>query len=129
MQDIINISCLVSNQIEKRCPLVNDNMIQELLYGLNTIYGTVLLQVILYGSVARNTNTSESDIDIAVILDTNNTKDYEEALLDFIVDMNLKYDRVFSIIDIKVSDFIKWENSLPFFKNVKKDGVVLWKAA
>ena len=104
-------------------------MIQELLYGLNTIYGTVLLQVILYGSVARNTNTSESDIDIAVILDTNNTKDYEEALLDFIVDMNLKYDRVFSIIDIKVSDFIKWENSLPFFKNVKKDGVVLWKAA
>ncbi len=104
-------------------------MIQELLYGLNTIYGTVLLQVILYGSVARNTNTSESDIDIAVILDTNNTKDYEEPLLDFIVDMNLKYDRVFSIIDIKVSDFIKWENSLPFFKNVKKDGVVLWKAA
>ena len=108
---------------------MNDNMIQELLYGLNTIYGTVLLQVILYGSVARNTNTSESDIDIAVILDTNNTKDYEEPLLDFIVDMNLKYDRVFSIIDIKVSDFIKWENSLPFFKNVKKDGVVLWKAA
>lgn len=104
-------------------------MIQELLYGLNTIYGTVLLQVILYGSVARNTNTSESDIDIAVILDTINTKDYEEPLLDFIVDMNLKYDRVFSIIDIKVSDFIKWENTLPFFKNVKKDGVVLWKAA
>ncbi|WMJ88539.1 nucleotidyltransferase family protein [Anaerocolumna sp. MB42-C2] len=108
---------------------MNDNMIQELLYGLNTIYGTVLLQVILYGSVARNTNTSESDIDIAVILDTINTKDYEEPLLDFIVDMNLKYDRVFSIIDIKVSDFIKWENTLPFFKNVKKDGVVLWKAA
>jgi uncharacterized protein len=108
---------------------VNDSMIQELLYGLNAIYETALLQVILYGSVARNTNTSESDIDIAVILDTNNTKDYEEALLDFIVDMNLKHDRVFSIIDIKASDFKKWENSLPFFKNVKKDGVVLWKAA
>lgn len=104
-------------------------MIQELLNGLNTIYGTALLQVILYGSVARNTNTSESDIDIAVILDTNNTKYYEEALLDFIVEMNLQYDRVFSIIDIQVSDFKKWENSLPFFKNVKKDGVVLWTAA
>lgn len=108
---------------------MNDSMIQELLNGLNTIYGAVLLQVILYGSVARNTNTSESDIDIAVILDTNNTKYYEEALLDFIVEMNLQYDRVFSIIDIQVSDFKKWENSLPFFKNVKKDGVVLWKAA
>ncbi len=123
------MSYLILNLIGKRCSLVNDSMIKELLNGLNTIYGTALLQVILYGSVARNTNTSESDIDIAVILDTNNTKYYEEALLDFIVDMNLQYDRVFSIIDIQVSDFKKWENSLPFFKNVKKDGVVLWKAA
>ena len=123
------MSYLILSLIGKRCSLVNDSMIKELLNGLNTIYETALLQVILYGSVARNTNTSESDIDIAVILDTNNTKYYEEALLDFIVDMNLQYDRVFSIIDIQVSDFKKWENSLPFFKNVKKDGVVLWKAA
>jgi predicted nucleotidyltransferase len=117
------------NLIGERCSFVNDSMIKELLYGLNDIYGNTLLQVILYGSVARNTNTSESDIDIAIILDTKNIKDYEEALLDFVVDMNLKYDRVFSVIDIQVSDFKKWENSLPFFKNVKKDGVVLWKAA
>lgn len=115
--------------MEKRCSLLNDTIIQELLNGLNAIYGTALLQVILYGSVARNTNTSESDIDIAVILNTNDTKGYEEALLDLVVDMNLKYNKVFSIIDIQVSDFKKWENTLPFFKNVKKDGVVLWKAA
>lgn len=108
---------------------MNDSMIRELISGLISIYGTAMLKVVLYGSVAKNTNTPESDIDIAIILDIDNTKKYEDELLDLIVDMNLKYEKVFSVIDIKLSDFIKWENTLPFFKNVKKDGVILWKAA
>lgn len=108
---------------------MDENMIKELVTGLYSIYGSVLVQVILYGSVAKNTNTSESDIDIAIILNASNMKEYEDALLDFTVDMNLKYNKVFSMIDIDLSEFIKWEDILPFFKNVKKDGVVLWKAA
>ena len=40
--------------------------------------------------------------------------------------MNLKYNKVFSIIDIDLSEFRKWENTLPYFINVKKEGVVLW---
>lgn len=108
---------------------MDDNMIKDLTTGLNAIYGNTLVQVILYGSVARNTNTVESDIDIAILLNIGSAKDYEDALLDFIVDMNLKYNKVFSIIDIDIMEFKKWEDTLPFFKNVKKDGVVLWKAA
>lgn len=108
---------------------MDENIVKELVTGLYAIYGSVLVQVILYGSVAKNTNTAESDIDIAIILNACNTKKYEDALLDFTVDMNLKYNKVFSMIDIDLSEFKKWEDILPFFKNVKKDGVVLWKAA
>lgn len=108
---------------------MDDNMIRDLVTGLNTVYGNDLEQVILYGSVAKHTNTSESDIDIAILLNTGSAKKYEDALLDLVVDMNLKYNKVFSIIDIDLSEFIIWEDTLPFFKNVKKDGVVLWKAA
>ena len=43
--------------------------------------------------------------------------------------MNLKYDKVFSVIDIDYSNFVKWSEILPFYKNVNKEGVVLWKAA
>ena len=53
----------------------------------------------------------------------------EDKLSDFIVDMNLKYEKVFSVIDIDIEQFQKWENVLPFYKNVKKEGTVLWKAA
>ena len=42
---------------------------------------------------------------------------------------HLRYDRVFSIIDIKESNIQKWGDSLPFYRNVKKEGIVLWKAA
>lgn len=43
--------------------------------------------------------------------------------------MDIRYERVFSIIDIKESNIQKWGDSLPFYRNVKKEGIVLWKAA
>ncbi|MFV0341602.1 MAG: nucleotidyltransferase domain-containing protein [Anaerocolumna sp.] len=108
---------------------MNEIMINELVNGLLKVYSDVLVQVVLYGSVAKNTATVESDIDVAIMLNTNNSKDYENELLEFIVDMNLKYNKVFSIIDIELLEFQKWENVLPFFKNVKEEGIVLWKVA
>ena len=53
----------------------------------------------------------------------------ENELSDFIVDMNLKYDKVFSVIDIDIDNYEKWKAVAPFYKNVKQDGIVLWKAA
>ena len=46
-----------------------------------------------------------------------------------IVDLNLKYDIVLSVIDIDYEMFKKWEKVTPFYKNVNEEGVVLWKAA
>jgi hypothetical protein len=43
--------------------------------------------------------------------------------------MNLKYDKVFSVIDIDIDKFSTWETAMPFYRNVKKEGIVLWKAA
>lgn len=54
-------------------------------------------------------------------------KQTEDKLSDFIVDMNLKYEKVFSVIDIDIEQFQKWENVLLFYKKVKKEGIVLWK--
>ena len=50
------------------CSLDNEKMFQQLITEIVKIYGDLLVSVILYGSVARGTQTSESDIDIAVML-------------------------------------------------------------
>ena len=51
-------------------------------------------------SYARETNTSESDVDIALLLNGNLNENTEDKLSDLVVDLNLKYDKVFSVIDI-----------------------------
>lgn len=108
---------------------MNYMITNELVEGLKNIFNDRLVSIILYGSVARGTDTHESDIDIAIILKDAKKQSITDKLVDFTLDLDLKYDRIFSVIDIDYDDFLKWEDTLPFYKNVKKDGVVLWKAA
>ena len=105
-------------------------MKDELIKGLLEIFSDNNMEaIILYGSVARNESTAESDIDIAIIMKKDMDDAVRERLIRWSADMDLCYDRVFSIIDIQEKNMQKWGNLLPFYQNVKKEGVVLWKAA
>ncbi|HHY30819.1 MAG TPA: nucleotidyltransferase domain-containing protein [Syntrophaceticus sp.] len=104
-------------------------MMLELVDGLLAIMESLLVRIVLYGSVARGVQTEESDIDIALLIDGTLDDELEDKLSEFIVDMNLKYDKVFSVIDINYEQFKKWEKVLPFYQNVNREGIVLWKAA
>lgn len=108
---------------------MNQGMTEELCQGLLDIFGGHLVSIILYGSVARGTDTSESDIDIAIILNNKTDDGDRERLIDLAVTLDLKYDTVLSIVDIDFKEFDEWKETIPFYKNVKKDGVVLWTAA
>lgn len=101
----------------------------ELVEGILSILKSQVIRIVLYGSVARGTNTAESDVDIALLLNGNLSRETEDKLSDLIVDLNLKYDIVLSVIDIDYEMFKKWEKVTPFYKNVNEEGVVLWKAA
>ena len=101
----------------------------ELVEGILSILESQVIRIVLYGSVARGTNTAESDFDIALLLNGNLSRETEDKLSDLIVDLNLKYDIVLSVIDIDYEMFKKWEKVTPFYKNVNEEGVVLWKAA
>lgn len=103
--------------------------LREVVEGILKILHQRIAKIILYGSAARGTDTEESDIDIALLMVKRLDQEAEERLSDFIVDMNLKYDKVFSVIDIDYERFQKWEDILPFYKNVNQEGIVLWKAA
>lgn len=108
---------------------MNTQMYNELVMGILNAVGIKTVSIILYGSTARGTESDDSDIDIAVIV--NGALDFqtEDALSDVVVDMNLKYDKVFSVIDIEDETIRKWENVVPFYQNVRREGIVLWKAA
>lgn len=108
---------------------MEQSILQELVEGILSVMQEKVVRIVLYGSVARGTNTAESDVDVALIMHGMMDADTEDKLSDFIVDMNLKYDKVFSVMDIDFGKFVKWEKVTPFYQNVNKDGIVLWKAA
>lgn len=108
---------------------MDERILKELVNGILSIMEAKVIRIVLYGSVARGTNTAESDVDVALFMTGNLDGNTEDKLSDLIVDMNIKYDKVFSVIDIDYEVFKKWEKVTPFYKNVAQEGIVLWKAA
>ena len=104
-------------------------MKDELVKGLLNLFHENLSMIILYGSVARNEATSESDIDIAIITKNDMNEEIRNKFICWSAEMDIRYDKIFSIIDIKEENMKKRVEVLPFYKNVQKEGVILWKAA
>ena len=108
---------------------IEQSTLDELVKGILEIIGGTVNAIVLYGSVARGTADVDSDVDIALIINNPLSPADDVRLADFVVDMNLKYNKVFSVIDIANAEYQKWREIIPFYKNVVKEGVVLWKAA
>ena len=103
-------------------------LFQKLIPGLVEIFGSASMRIILYGSVARGTQTDESDVDIAVILPPYTREQYKR-MTAFVADLELEYDEVLSVHLINEKKFAEWEDVLPYYKNVKEEGITLWPAA
>lgn len=108
---------------------MQQTMFDELVHGLLGILAEQTVQIVLYGSTARGTADRESDIDIAIFLTRKLDARQEDQLSSLIVELNLKYDKVFSVVDIDQETYLKWRSVAPFYRNVDKEGIVLWKAA
>ena len=108
--------------------MLTNTMKEDLTQGLVDLFSDSILAIILYGSVARNDNTDESDIDIVIIIKNEMDDATKEQFIHWSAELDLRYDRVFSIIDIQEENMEKWGNVLPFYQNIQKEGIILWKA-
>ena len=103
-----------------------NSIITRLIPTLNNIFNTNgknVEAIILYGSEARGTATEESDIDIAVIIE-HYTEEMHQQMIDAVVDLELEYNKVISVLLINNTQFNVWKNVSPFYKNIKKDGIL-----
>lgn len=109
--------------------MLSSDIKKEIVDGLVDICAHRIDSIVLYGSVARGEATDDSDVDIAIILVSSMAKEEIDAFIHWNAQMDLKYGKIFSIVDIDKSNIEKWGNMLPFYRNIKDEGVVLWKAA
>ncbi len=102
-----------------------DLLLKETGTQLNNLFGNKLDSVVLYGSYARGDYDEESDIDVMALVDMDKSDlcKYRRVVSELANDIDLKYD---VLLSIKLQDkptFIKYQNALPFYKNVLKEGV------
>lgn len=63
---------------------------------------------------------------ILVALLDDEIKEYGEALSDVTVDFNLDFELMIMPIVVNVNHFKYWLSAYPFYKNVQKEGVMLY---
>ncbi|MEM8526301.1 MAG: nucleotidyltransferase domain-containing protein [Bacteroidota bacterium] len=103
------------------------SILEDLKKEFRGLYGDELYNLILFGSHARGEATEDSDIDLLVVLNKSKFL-YSEELCKYALNLlrlDLKYD---CIISAKPATVEQYQNSkFPLFKNVRLEGIKLWK--
>jgi predicted nucleotidyltransferase len=86
-------------------------------------------KIILYGSYARGEAEPDSDVDIIALIcfDSYNVDEARELLVDIALELSLEFDLNISIMPQDYNEFEKWLPYIPFFQNVKREGIVLYE--
>lgn len=113
--------------MELTIPLSKENLwtiLTELRGQFEELYGSRLINLILYGSQARGDAEAGSDIDVLVVLKGPvNPGEEIERVGEITASLSLRYDVVISCIFISTDRFYK-ERS-PLLLNVHREGIVL----
>ncbi|MCM1157663.1 MAG: nucleotidyltransferase domain-containing protein [Bacteroidales bacterium] len=112
----------------RKTELIEKDIENDVVRGVLEIFQGNIDQIILYGSVVRGEQSMESDIDIALILYSEMKDDEKRLLIDWSAEFDFSHDCVLSIVDIVKEQFEKWNDILPFYRNIRKEGVMLWRA-
>lgn len=89
------------------------------------IYGDDIVEILLYGSYARNEETDQSDVDIVAIV-KGNRLDLQKKLKivwDISADIWLENDVVVSPTVVPFDEFEKYREILPYYMNIEKEGI------
>jgi predicted nucleotidyltransferase len=100
-------------------------IMNKIVVEMKNIFGDNLRQVFLYGSYARGEQEEYSDMDIMVLVNFTDeeVKKFDDAIVDIMCDISLKYGVLPTIIGKNYEHFYKWTPYLPFYKNVKTEGI------
>ncbi len=90
-------------------------------------FGGQIASITLYGSQARGDAEPGSDIDLLIVL-RQDSPTLRQALADLAWQVQYEYDVVISDIIRNSSQFTEMqENHFPLFRNIEREGIVLWK--
>lgn len=104
--------------------------LEGFIQDVKKIYGKDLERMILFGSYARKEQMVDSDINIFVIVEDrpDSLKKKDNALYDASYELTLSSGVTVHPMAVSKTQFDKWKDVYPLYREIQKDGVVLYDA-
>lgn len=98
--------------------------------ALSTFGAPHLLSVLIYGSYVSNATHEESDLDIMILTDLNESaiRDKEQEIWRFTAELLMKYHIFPSVLVLNQSTFYERAAHIPFYKTVLKEGIPFYES-
>lgn len=95
---------------------------------VSSLMGDDLKKVILYGSCARGDYTDDSDIDIALLTDSDRmtARKYDDSLASIATDLAMKYLSVVNFVVLPSREYDEKKSWYLFFHNIDQEGTILY---
>ena len=106
-------------------PDVINNIIYAFALKVKGLLGNNLSKVIVYGSYARGDYGSNSDVDVMILVKMmdEEIKNVAPIIYDLAYDIELEKELHISVVIKNEEHFEYWEDTLPFYRNVRSEGV------
>ncbi len=106
-----------------------DKIITDVKNELREVLGDKLVELILFGSYAKGKESSQSDIDIMLLVDEDqeSLRRLEDKITEISFELSLEYDLVLSIILKSYQQFKNYSDVLPFYMNVENEGIKVYE--
>ena len=108
-------------------PVYISNIIQDFAKSVRKMMGNSLDSVIVYGSYARGDYSELSDIDVMLLvsLGEEEIKEISDQISDLAFDFMMKYGVDISPVITNIDHFNYWVDNLPYYRNIRDEGVRL----
>ncbi len=108
-------------------PIAVRDIVYEFTKDMKKLFGSQLCSVVLYGSYARGNYNENSDVDVMILVKTSEgeIEKYLEQVSDCAFEYMMKYGIDISPVIKNEEHFNYWVENLPYYRNVKKEGVVV----
>lgn len=103
------------------------NVVYKFSLQLRKLLGSSLSKVILYGSYARGDNHDFSDVDLMILVKMSDSeiKRIENDVYDIAFEIEIETGIDMSPIIKNEAQYEYWVDTLPFYRNVRDEGVVI----
>ena len=102
-------------------------LLKKLAEIYQSVYGSDIVKILMYGSYARGTFAADSDLDVVAIV--KGSRDELQRKLktvwDYSCELELEYGTILSPTVIPYEEFETYKQDIPYYRNIEQEGVAI----